>query len=83
MFFQSEKYCNYGNISFSGDEKPVKLIFLVGAFLVKKARLFQCLVFFFFSSDHRPHRVGTNHRVGTFYYTLRYICRKSGVYHQV
>ena len=33
---------------------------LVGAFLVKRVRLLQWLVFFFFfSSDHRPHRVCT------------------------
>ena len=38
-----------------------KICFLVGAFLVKSARLLQWLVFLFlfFSSDHRPHRVCT------------------------
>ena len=36
------------------------LLFLVGAFLGKSARLLQWLVFFFFfSSDHRPHCVCT------------------------
>ena len=37
-----------------------KSSFLVGAFLGKRSRLLQWLVFFlFFSSDHRPHRVCT------------------------
>ena len=41
----------------------VPVLFLVGAFLGKSARLLQWLVFF--SSDHRPHRVCT-----TFYRLL-------------
>ena len=31
------------------------LLFLVGAFLVKRDRLLQWLVFIFFSSDYNPH----------------------------
>ena len=49
-----------------------EILFLVGASVVKRARLLQWLVFFlFFSSDHRPHRVCT-----TFY---RFYCVYSSV----
>ena len=38
-------------------------VFLVGAFSFReKARLLQWLVFFFFSSDHRPYRICTFYR---------------------
>ena len=45
--------------------------FLVGAFLVKRARLLQWLVFFLFSSDHRRHRVCT-----TFYRLYSFTCTR-------